>query len=322
MLNYTLAVIAGFGALVWSADRLVVGAAATARNLGVPARLVGITIVGFGTSAPEVLISIMAAGTGNTTLAVGNALGSNITNITLVLGVAALVAPMTLRSETVTRELPLLLSFMLLALVLCMDGRLSRGDGAILCIALAGLIAWTVRTGRRLRFLDPLRREYLEEIPAGMPTGIAVTWTVVGFLVLLLSSRMLVWGAVGIAEILGVSELVIGLTVVAIGTSLPELAASVTAAWKDEPDIAVGNVLGSNMFNLLAVLGLPGLIHPAALPRRAIEVDFPAMIVFTLAFFAMVFAFRRPPRLRRWHGGVLLALFLGYELNLYFGILG
>jgi len=307
-----LAVVAGFALLVWGADRFVTGAAATARNLGVSPIIIGLTIVGFGTSAPEMLVSAMAAWAGNPGIAVGNALGSNITNIGLVLGITALLTPLTVRSETLRREFPILFAIMLVTLLLMLDGELSRWDGIILLAGFGLMVYWMVGLGMRERASDPLAAEFAAEIPCDMTTGRALFWVAVGLATLLLSSRLLVWGAVNIAHAFGVPDLIIGLTIVAIGTSLPELAASVMGALKGEHDIAIGNVLGSNMFNLLAVLGLPGLISPLANPDGVLERDFPIMAGFTVALFAMAYGFRNPGRLTRVKGGALLLAFIGY----------
>lgn len=322
MLNYLLAIIGGFVFLVWGADRFVVGAAATARNLGVSPLIIGLTIVGFGTSAPEMLVSGVAAWQGNPGLAVGNAIGSNITNIALILGLTALITPLAVNSRMLKRELPILAVTMLAGLALLLDGKLGRVDGALLLLGLLAMVVWMVRTGLKDRDSDPLGTEFSEEIPSGMPMGRALFWVAAGLLVLLLSSRLLVWGAVEIAQTLGVSDLIIGLTIVALGTSLPELAASVVSALKGEPDIAIGNVIGSNLFNLLAVLGIPGLISPLAIGSEVLIRDYPVMIGLTLAFFLMAYGFRGPGRITRLDGGLLLACYAGYQTLLYFSTLG
>ncbi len=317
MLLPTLAVLAGFVALTWGADRFVVGAAATARNLGMPTLVIGLTVVGFGTSAPEILVSSMAAWQGNTNLAVGNALGSNITNIALVLGATALITPLRVHSSVLRREFPVLMAIMLFTLALLTDGRLDRHDGLLLLAGLAVTLYWVVSLGLRARQSDPIQSEYAAEIPDAMPLSRALTWLLIGLLVLLGSARILVWGAVEIATLFGVSDLVIGLTIVAIGTSLPELAASVTSALKHEHDIAIGNIIGSNMYNLLAVLGLPALIHPADLPAEVLMRDYPVMIVLTLGLFAAAYGFRGAGQINRVEGGLLFASFCGYQYLLF-----
>jgi len=315
------AIIVGFTLLVWGADRFVHGASATARNLGVSPLIIGLTIVGFGTSAPEMLVSIMAAMEGNPGLAVGNALGSNITNIALVLGVTALVCPLVVKSETLRREYPAMFAVMLLSLVLVMDGELSRKDGTILLCGLVLMLYWMVSLGLRKNRVDPMASEYDQEIPhISMPW--AIFWLLIGLLILLASSRILVWGAINIATAMGVSDLIIGLTVVAIGTSLPELAASVMSALKKEPDIAIGNVIGSNMFNLLAVLGLPGVIAPLTLDPAVLSRDFPIMIGLSIALFTMAYGFRTAGRINRVEGGLLVTAYISYMIVLYFSTQG
>jgi cation:H+ antiporter len=314
----TIAVISGFALLVWGADRFVVGASATARNLGVSPLIIGLTIVGFGTSAPEMLVSAIAAASGNPNLGIGNALGSNITNIGLVLGITALVTPLAVHSETLKREFPILFAIMVVALLLLVDSKMDRLDGIILLSGMGVMLYWMTSLGLRERKVgDPMESEYIDEIPAHMPMAQAMLWLVVGMAVLLGSSRMLVWGSVNIAQWFGISDLVIGLTIVAIGTSLPELAASVISALKGEHDIAVGNVLGSNMFNLLAVLGMPGLIMPATTPPELLSRDFPAMIGLSIALFAMGYGFLRPGHITRAEGGILLSGYIVYMGLLY-----
>jgi len=317
MLYSILAVLSGFALLVWGADRFVLGASALARNLGISPLIIGLTIVGFGTSAPELLVSAVAAWEGNPAMGIGNVLGSNITNIGLILGLTALIAPMTVHSVTLRREFPVLLLIMILALLLMVDGELGQLDGGVLLFGTVLLMAWMVRLGLNDRNGDPMASEFAEEIPAQLPTGRAVMWLVVGGITLLISSRMLVWGAVNIAEWFGVSDLIIGLTIVAIGTSLPELAASVVSALKGEHDIAIGNVLGSNMFNLLAVMAMPGLIHPSSLPADVLLRDFPVMFGLTLILLTMSYGWRGAGRINRMEGGILLCAYLGYLGWLY-----
>lgn len=312
----TLAILGGFIALIWGADRFVSGASATASNFGVPPLIVGLTIVGFGTSAPEIFVSIVAALQGSPELAVGNAIGSNITNIGLVLGCTALMTPLVVKSEILRREYPMMFAVMLVALMLIADGYLGFWDGVILLSGLVFIIYLIVSLGRRKNQRDPLEKEYAKEI-AHLSTRWGLFWLVIGLIVLLLSSRLLVWGAVNIAHVLGVSDLVIGLTVVAIGTSLPELAASLISAYRKEPDIAIGNVLGSNMFNLLAVMGLPGLISPHALDPAVLTRDFPFMIGMSVALFVMAYGFRGDGRITRIEGGLLLTAYVVYLGILY-----
>ncbi len=312
------AVALGIVALVWGADRFVLGAAGVARNLGVSTLVIGLVIVGFGTSAPELLVSAMAGLDGATGLAVGNALGSNIANIGLVLGTTALIVPLAVHSGVLKREFPVLLFMCFAVLILLWDGYLGRLDGFILVAALVGLIYWTVRLALRERDHDPLQAEVAEEIPESITMGAAVLWLVVGLVVLLAGARMVVWGAVNIAHAFGVSEVIIGLTIVAIGTSLPELAASIMGALKGEPDLAIGNVVGSNLFNLLGVLGLPALIHPEVLDASVLSRDYPVMLGLTLALFLLVYSRRRTPRIGRGSGFLLLGAYGAYMTTLYF----
>jgi cation:H+ antiporter len=310
MLYSILAVLAGFGLLIWGADRFVIGAAALARNLGVSTLLIGLTIVGFGTSAPEMLVSGTAALSGNPGLAVGNALGSNIANIGLILGITALVAPLTLHSQSLRREYPLLVVATLLSSSLLLDGKIDRVDGLVLLAGLALAIFAVVRIGLARAPADPLQDEFAAEIPAHMPTVKAVGWLALGLLILLAGSKLLVWGAVNIASALGVSDLVIGLTIVAIGTSLPELAASVMSVLKKEDDIAIGNVIGSNLYNLLGVLCLPGLLSPTQVNGELVNRDLPVMIALTLAL--PVLALLCNNRLGRKAGLLLTLSFAAY----------
>jgi cation:H+ antiporter len=314
-----LAIIGGFVLLTWSADRFVVGASAIAYILKVSPLIIGLTIVGLGTSAPEMLVSAVASWQGNSGLAVGNALGSNIINTGLILGLTAIIIPLNVHSSIVRRELPVLLLVMVIALLLLLDGTLGRLDGTLLLTGMAIMLIWVVRVGLTPQTPeDPMSDEFADEIPTNMSMGRAVFWLIVGGLCLLGSSRLLVWGAVSVAESMGISDLVIGLTVVALGTSLPELAASVMSAIKNEHDIALGNVIGSNIFNLLAVLGLPGVINPGPIDAEVLSRDYPVMIGLTLALFVMAYGFRGPGRINRIEGALLVIGFCGYQTLLYF----
>lgn len=311
-ITHIVAVVAGFAALVWGADRFVLGASATARVLGVSPLIIGLIIVGFGTSAPEMLVSGVAGWEGNTGLGIGNAIGSNITNIALVLGATALVAPLTVHSDTLRREFPVLLAIMLFALVLLLDGRLGRVDGIALLVGLGVLVYWMLSLALRSRKSDPIEAEFEQEMPPEMPLLKALMWLVLGLVVLMVAARLVVWGAVAIAQAFGISDLVIGLTVVAVGTSLPELAASIMSAIKGEHDIAIGNVMGSNMFNLLAVMGIPAVIHPDVIDSEVLTRDFPVMVGVTLALFAMAYGFRSSGKVNRLEGAGLVAAYSGY----------
>jgi len=312
-----LAVVVGLLLLVWGSDRFVFGASATARNLGVSPLVIGLTIVGVGTSAPELLVSATAATGGNPGVSIGNALGSNIANIGLVVGVTALIHSVRVRSKIFRVEFPLMFGVMALSWFLLSDGYLGRRDGVVLAVAFVALLLLMVLIALRARRSDPLQREFAKDIPVDVGTAVAVLWFIVGLVVLLLGARCIVWGAVSIARSFGVSDLLIGLTVIAVGTSLPELAASVASILKNEPDIAVGNVIGSNMFNLLPVLAIPGLIAPTAVPPEALQRDFPVMLTLGVALAVMAWGLRGSGRIARWEGGVLVLAFAGYQGLLY-----
>ena len=312
MLTAIIQLVAGFLLLVWGADRLVAGASALARNLGVSPLVIGLTIIGFGTSAPELVVSAVATLKGNSGLAVGNAIGSNIANMGLVLGVTAMIYPLRLESTALKREYPMLLLIMLVCFLMALDGIYSQVEGWVLITSLVLVIIWIIHIGLHRPLSDPLAEEFDAEIPRGVPTKIAVFWLTVGLIVLPVSSIFLVDGAVTIARFLGVTDTVIGLTVVALGTSLPELATAITAALHREDDLAIGNIIGSNIFNLLGVLGIAAVISPVEIFPIILARDFPAMFLITGALFLMASDFRGPGRIGRRSGGVLLAMFVGY----------
>lgn len=319
-----LAIAAGLVLLIWSADRFVGGASAAARLLGVSPLVVGVLIVGFGTSAPEMLVSGIAAAHGNGGLSIGNALGSNITNIGLILGITAIIYPLQVRSRIIRRELPILMATMVVGLVLMSDGTLDRVNGSLLLVGLVVMVGWSLREVLSDRG-DVLASEYAAELPPQrMTLAVALGWVLVGLLVLIGSSRLLVYGAVEIAHRLGISDLVIGLTIVAIGTSLPELAASLTAAKKGEHDIAIGNVAGSNMFNLLGVMALPALLDPGPFDPEVLRRDFPVMLLLTvlLQVFASNYTIRKQGTISRLEGGVLIAVYLVYLTALVYEAVG
>jgi cation:H+ antiporter len=318
MLYNIAAIIGGFLLLIWSADRFICGAAAIARNLNISPLIIGLTIVGFGTSAPEMLVAVIASADASPGLAVGNAIGSNIANITLVLGMAALIMPLDVHSRILKKELPLLLMCMLLMLLVIQDNHLGRTDGLILITSVLLLMWWVTRQAMLNRHDDPMYEEFEKELPRPMSTQFAIFYLVVGLVVLVISSKILVWGAVQIATEFGVSDLLIGLTVIAIGTSLPELAASIAGALKNEHDIAIGNVVGSNMFNSLAVMGIPGLIYPSTLDAGVLDRDVPVVFILTIALVIMAYGFKGHGRINRIEGAILLTCFVGYQVLLYF----
>ncbi|MBU2648465.1 calcium/sodium antiporter [bacterium] len=315
-----LAMILGVALLVWSADRFVDGSASTARHFGMSPLLIGMVIVGFGTSVPEMLVSALAAYQGNPGIALGNAYGSNITNIALILGVTALINPIAVQSHILRKELPILTGITALAAWQLLDDRISRFDALVLLVVFAVLMAWTIWSGLQTK-TDSLGSAMEQELKArDLPIRRAVFRLITGLLFLIVSSRILVWGAIEIAHGLGISDLIIGLTIVAVGTSLPELASSVIAARKGEHEIALGNVLGSNLFNTLAVVGIAGTIHPIAAEPEVLFRDVLVMAVLTVSLFIIGYGFRGPGVINRYEGSTLLACYLGYMGYLMVGV--
>ena len=312
MLVNVLEVIGGLILLIWGADRFVHGAAAGARNLGVPPLLIGLTIVAFATSAPEILVSIVAAVRGEPGLAFGNAIGSNIANIGLVLGATAMLQPIQLRSATLRREMPALLAVSLLTVSLFLDTFLSRVDGLVMLTGLVIVMIWLARLGMRSAANDPLVEDFDAEIPRDVSMPAAITWFFVGLAALLVGADYLVDGSIEIAKALGVSEVVIGVTLVALGTSLPELAVSVVSVLKGEHGLAIGNIVGSNIFNLLAVIGVAAAIEPAALAPSVLSLHMFVMVAFTLVLFAMTYDYDGKSELSRLEGFALLVAYVSY----------
>ena len=312
MVLFFAAIIAGLVVLVWSADRFINGAVSTARNFGMSPMLIGLTIVAFGTSAPEMIVSGTAALSDASNLAVGNAIGSNIANIGLVLGITALVSPIPLKAIVLKREFPILVITSLIVATLFLDYHLGYLDGVVMLLLLAASMYFLTKNN-----LDaPEILEEIDEIPTES-TPKAVIELVVSLALLIGSSKLLVWGASGIASDLGVSELIIGLTIVAIGTSLPELAASVASALKGHHDIALGNIVGSNLFNLLAVLPIPALLNPVNLESIVLLRDYSTMLGLTIALAAFGYIMQKKGRLGRRVGISLLAAYFGYMFLLY-----
>ncbi|MGY3894823.1 calcium/sodium antiporter [Aeromonas enterica] len=307
-----VALIAGLALLVWSADKFVDGAAATARYAGMPPLLIGMVIIGFGTSAPEMVVSALAASQGNPGLALGNAYGSNITNIALILGLTALISPIAVTSQVVRKEIPILLGITLLSGALLIDGHLGGMDALILGAVFIVLMAWSIWAGMSGKG-DALDADVNVEIDSeAMPLKKAIFWLLVGLVLLVGASRLLVWGAVTIAQAFGISDLVIGLTIVAVGTSLPELASSLMAIKKKEHDLALGNVLGSNLFNTLAVVGIAAGIAPLDVDSAVLSRDWSVMMGLTLLLLLMCLGRKGQGRINRLEGGLLLACFVAY----------
>jgi len=296
------AIVAGLTLLIWGADRFVLGASSAARNFGIAPLMIGLTVVAFATSAPEILVAIIAALRGEPGLAFGNAIGSNIVNIGLVLGVTAMIRPIPLESATLRREMPALLAVSLLTVSLFLDTRLSRPDGII----------WLARLGLRSAANDPIKMDYEAEIPDNVSTKAAITWLAVGLGALLIGAEWLVNGSIGVAQSLGVSEIVIGITIVAFGTSLPELAVSLMSALKGEYGLAIGNIVGSNIFNLLAVIGVAATIQPAAVAPSVLSLHIFVMVAFTLVLFAMTYDYDGKAKISRFEGIALLIAYIAY----------
>lgn len=312
MILALLAIISGLLLLVWSADKFVEGSAALARHFGMPSLLIGMVVIGFGTSAPEMVVSTLAALQKTPGIALGNAYGSNIANIALILGLTAIVNPITVQSQILRKELPILTAVTLLAGWQVFDGEVSRFDAIVLLSAFFLFIGWTIRQGLH-RTTDNLAVEVTIKMESEtIPLSKAIFRLVIGLLLLIASSRILVWGAVVLARTFGVSDLLIGLTIVAIGTSLPELASSIIAARKGEHDIALGNVIGSNLFNTMAVVGIAGTIHPMTFGKEVFSRDMLMMAALTFLLFIIGYGLRGPGRINRYEGAALLVCYFAY----------
>ncbi|MBE2896223.1 calcium/sodium antiporter [Pasteurellaceae bacterium HPA106] len=312
-----LSIIIGLAALVWSADRFVQGAVALANHFGMPKILIGMLIVGFGTSAPEIVVSATSALEGNPGIALGNAYGSNIANLALILGVTAVISPILVAPSTLRKELPQLLAVTLISIALLLDGEVSRLDGIILLLLFATFMFWSVYQALRAKY----RPQETLEIDTSIRLPKALLLLIVGIVLLVASSQLLVSGAVFIAQAFGVSDLVIGLTVIAIGTSLPELASSISAARQHQHELALGNVIGSNMFNTLAVVGLAGTIKPMHAGFEVVYRDMPVMLALTLLLFIIGYRYRAPSgHIYRWAGALLLLCYIAYNAFIFLSL--
>ncbi|NVD08203.1 calcium/sodium antiporter [Vibrio sp. JPW-9-11-11] len=314
MFEAVVFLIIGLVFLVWSADKLVFGAAALARNVGISPLVIGMTILAMGSSAPEMMVSATAALDGKTDTAVGNVLGSNIANIALILGITALIKPLSISSAVLRRELPLMIGVTLLAGVLLWDSHLGFYEGVLLFVLFSAFIIAMLRISQKEKasgIADAMLEEQESEVPDGVSNAKAALWVVIGLIVLPLSADMLVDNAVIIAQYFGMSDLVIGLTIIAVGTSLPELAASLAGVMKGEDDMAVGNIIGSNVFNILAVMGIPGILNPSVLSEYAMGRDFWVMLGVSLLLVAM--ALGKSRSINRLEGGVLFCSFIAYQ---------
>jgi len=317
ILNY-LGILAGLALLVYGADRFVEGAANIARYLGMPPLLIGLTIVGMATSAPEILVGVVAALEGKTEIAIGNAIGSNIANIGLVLGLTVMLMPVTVTSQTLKREFFIMGLAILLAVGLMWNQNLSHLDAVFLLVGLTVAILSVIVLSKKSAKTDPLLSEFESELPAKSNVAKSIFLFFLGLGLLLGGAYVLVECAIVVAKHFGLSDLIIGLTIIAIGTSLPELAASIMAVKKNEADIAIGNVIGSNMFNMLAVIGIPGMIHATDFDSIVLHRDFPVMIGMTLLMGYMVFI-RGAGKFDRAEGTTLLLCFIAYQSWLFSG---
>ncbi len=317
MITQIIIFLIGLAVLSWSADKFVYGASALAKNVGVSPMMIGLTIVAMGSSAPEIVVSATASLNGNPDTAVGNAIGSNITNIALVLGITALIKPLLVSSTTLRRELPVLLLVTLIAVYFLSDNYLSEIEGIILITLFVLVLAIMAWLSFKVDKNDPLIAETEDEIPSNVPTVNAVIWVIIGLIMLPLSAHFLVESAVYIARFFGVSDLVIGLTIIALGTSLPELAASIAGVRKGEDDLALGNIIGSNIFNILAVLAMPGLIIPGMLDINASARDSYVMLGLTILLFIFCFNLRGTRQINRYEGGIFVVAFLAYQYWLF-----
>ncbi|MDG6773579.1 calcium/sodium antiporter [Thiomicrorhabdus sp. ZW0627] len=315
-----IALIVGLALLVWSSDIFIDGSASTANHLSISPLVIGVVVLGFGTSMPEVVVATLASLDNSPGLAVGNAIGSNIANIGLVLGITAIISPVLVKSTLIKRELPVLLAISVGAYLLLLDGHLDFIDGLILVSALVIVMAWMIKVNKEVDPQDPIASETSQAVDTmpDLPLSKAVLMMISGLIILMLSAKLMVWGAVEIAHYFEVPEVVIGLTIIAIGTSLPELAAAITAARKNEADLMIGNIVGSNLFNILAVLAVPALLAPSVLENSVLSEDIPVMLAFTLAMLLLAIP-RKGQAVISTPKGVLLTLgFIAYLVSLYF----
>jgi cation:H+ antiporter len=312
----TLAVLIGLPILIWSAERFIHGAAFTARHFGISPLFVGMFIIGFGTSAPEIIVSIFAAMQGNGGLALGNAFGSNITNITLVIGTTALLSPIMVKSDIVRKELPILLAVTFFVVWQLLDLELSHDDAFALLGIFVILTTWSGWQALK-QPKDELNKELTNELKASQSElKPHLLWLCVGLILLIVSSRVLVWGAVEVALYFKVSDVIIGLTIVGIGTSLPELISSIIAVRKNEHELAIGNVVGSNLFNSLAVVGIAGIIQPVQVDVTFLYRDALLMLGVTVALLVFCLGIKGTNKINRIEGLALILCFLGYNLYL------
>ncbi|SFV88518.1 Inner membrane protein YrbG, predicted calcium/sodium:proton antiporter [hydrothermal vent metagenome] len=309
-----IALITGFLFLIWSADAFTDNGARIATIFKVSPLVIGLLIFGFGTSAPEMLVSGLAAADGNTGISIGNAIGSNIFNIALVLGVSAIIAPIAVKGSILKKEWLFLMFVTVIAGGLLWDRYLGVADGVILAALLVMFLTYTLKTAK-----NSDKHEFDEVIMPVEKDQVGKTWfmLILGLTVLIASAKLIVYGGVEIAKSFGVSDLVIGLSVIALGTSLPELAVSITSVLKKQYEMVVGNIIGSNLFNTIAVLAIPGLIHPSTVADEVMTRDYPVMLLLTVLLFVLAYKFHKKHAVNRFEGGVLVSIFCGYMWLLF-----
>lgn len=307
--------------LVWSSDLFIDGAASVAKHMSISPLIIGVVVLGFGTSAPEIVVAILASLDNSPGLAIGNVIGSNIANIALVLGATAIISPIIVKSSLLKREFPIVLGITILGLVLMLDNELGTIDGIILLSLLIIVMVWMIRANKQAEGTnDPIVAETQQELDSHPEISYkkSILLLIVGLVILVLSAKLMVWGAVDIAKFFGVSDMIIGLTIVAIGTSLPELAAAITAAKKGEADLMIGNLLGSNLFNLLAVLAMPALLAPSLISKDTLTIDYPIMLILTLAMLIVALPIKGKSVIGRKIGILFILSFVAYLVSLYF----
>ncbi|WXU00278.1 MAG: Inner membrane protein YrbG [Catillopecten margaritatus gill symbiont] len=308
------ALLTGFILLIWSADAFTDNGARIATIFKVSPLVIGLLIFGFGTSAPEMLVSGLAAMEGNTGISIGNAIGSNIFNIALVLGISALITPIEVKNSVLKKEWVFLLFVTIVTGFLLWDRRLDVVDGLILVALLVTFLTYTLKTAKNSN-----SHEFDELVEDADENQVGKTWLmlILGLIVLIASAKLIVWGGVAVAKSYGISDLVIGLSVIALGTSLPELAVSIASVLKKQYDMVVGNVIGSNLFNTIAVLAIPGLIHPSDIADKVMTRDYPVMLLLTVLLFVLAYKFHKKHAVNRMGGVVLIAIFGLYMWQLF-----
>lgn len=317
--------IIGLILLVWSSDLFIDGAASVSKHLSISPLIIGVVVLGFGTSAPEILVAILASVDNSPGLAIGNVIGSNIANIALVLGVAAIISPIVVKSSLLKREFPIVLGITIIGYLLILDNDLDTTDGIILLVLLVIVMTWMIRANKQVEGTDdPIAADTVRELDdkEEIPLKKSIFILVGGLIVLIISAKLMVSGAVDIAKFFEVPDVIIGLTIVAIGTSLPELAAAITAAKKGEADLMIGNILGSNLFNLLAVMAMPALLAPSIVDKTTLTLDYPIMLLLTIIMLALALPRNGKAVIGKKAGIILTLSFVAYLVSLYFRTTG